>query len=122
MRRNAFFFALLLSLSACNRGAVNTTKTYYEDSEAPAFQVQIENGVEKKVPWADVPEANRYILEYDRPRGPKPKVRVPIVRVEMTSLDEKGQPVPPDKAYRYEYTEIGLNPEYKRRGMGGSAH
>lgn len=113
--------ALLLS-PACQRGPVDTTKTYYEDSEAPAFQVQITNGVEKKVPWAEVPEINRYILEYDSPPGPRPKARVPIVKVTTVSIDKDGKPAPLDKAHFYEVTEEGLNPTFKRRGMGGSAH
>lgn len=101
---------------------MDTSKSYYEDSEAPAFQIQIENGVEKRVPWAEVPELNRYILEYDDPPGKKPRVRVPIAKVTMFSRDEKGNPVPPEKAYFYEYTEEGLNPAYKRRGFGGEKH
>jgi hypothetical protein len=46
-------------------------------------------------------------------------VRVPIAKVTTTSLDEEGKPAPPEKAYRYEYTEEGLNPKYKVRGKGG---
>jgi hypothetical protein len=117
----ALALAALFSLSACHRGAVDTTKTYYEDSEAPAFQVQITNGVEKHVPWAEVPEANRYILEYDDPPGPRPRVRVPIVKVTTVARDEKGNPAPPDQAYTYRYVEEGLNPKYKRDGMGGKS-
>ena len=111
-----------LLLSACHRGPVDTTKTYYEDSEAPEFQVQITNGMEKKVPWAEVPEPNRWFLEYDGPPGSKPKVRVPIVKVTTISIDPQGKPMPLEEAHIYEVTEEGLNPAFKRRGLGGSAH
>jgi hypothetical protein len=99
---------------------VDTTKHYYDDDEAPEYQIQILNGEEKKVPWAEVPEAQRYILEHeDGLFGERVTVRVPIAKVTTTSLDEEGKPAPPEKAYRYEYTEEGLNPKYKVRGKGG---
>ncbi len=101
---------------------MDTTKDYYDDSESPAEQVHVLNGVEQKIPWNDVPPLQRFILEYDDPPGKTPKVRVPIVRVETTSLDKENRPVPMDKAFWYQTTEFGLNPKYKRRGMGGSKH
>lgn len=59
--RVGLFIAAFLSLplASCKRGPVDTTKHYYDDDEAPEYQIQIVNGEEKKVPWAEVPEAQR---------------------------------------------------------------
>lgn len=114
--------ALLAGAGACSGGTVDTTKDYYEDSEAPPFQEQISNGETKLVPWKDVPEPSRFIVEWDDPPRDRPKVRVPIVKVVTTSLDEKNRPVPIEKAHWYQVKEYGLNPKYERRGMGGSKH
>lgn len=111
---------LLLSLWGCKGQSVDTTKTYYSDDEAPAFQVQVMNGVEKRVPWAEVPELQRYYVELGPNR--KPKVRVPIVHVTTISLDAAGKPVPIEKAHRYEVTSVGLNPTIKLHSIGGNAH
>jgi hypothetical protein len=112
--------ALLLSTS-CKRGPVDTTKTYYEDDEAPEFQVHILNGVETKVPWAEVPENQRWFEEWGNPRGDRPIERVPIVRVVSVSTDKEGRPVPLDKGYRIQTTTEGLNPRFHMCSFGGSA-
>ena len=104
---------------ACKGAAVDTSRVYYEDSEAPEYQLQIINGVKKKVPWRDVPPPSRYIVEWDVPPGPKPRVRIPIVEVHITAMDKQGRPVALDDAYSYRYVEIGLNPRYVVYGLGG---
>ncbi|MBK8258040.1 MAG: hypothetical protein IPK82_35910 [Polyangiaceae bacterium] len=101
---------------------MDTTKDYYEDSECPAEQVQVFNGVEQKIPWKDVPPGLRFFLEYDNPPKDKPRVRVPIIKVVTTSLDAENKPVPLDKAAWYQLTEFGINPKYKRNSMGGNKH
>ena len=65
-----------------------------------------------------MPEASRYLIEYD-PKTLKPKVRVPIVKWTCTSRDAEGRPVPMEKAYRYEYEQVGLNPKHHLHGSGG---
>lgn len=112
--------ALLATSCRCTRlrGNVDTTKDYYDDDEAPEYQVRILNGHEERVPWAKVPEASRYLIEYD-PKTLKPKVRVPIVKWTCTSRDAQGRPVPMEEAYRFEYEEVGLNPKHHLHGSGG---
>jgi hypothetical protein len=100
------------------RGNVDTTKDYYDDDEAPEYQVQVVNGVETKVPWAAVPEGARYFTELDPTTG-KLRVRVPIVRSITTSLDAERRPVPTDKAFYFVFEEVGLNPKHHRNAIGG---
>lgn len=89
----------VLAVGACSRKGgevdeVDTTKDVYTDDEAPKVQVQILNGETKEVPWAEVPEKERWFNHYN-PDGSY-KLHVPIVRVIISSHDKNGKPVPPE--------------------------
>ena len=116
----ALWVVLSGSACSCKGGAVDTTKAVYTDEEAPKVQVQVLNGVPKEVPWAEVPENERYVTEYDGPN--RYKVRVPIIKVYIRSLDEKGHPVPPEQGYHVDYELITLNPKYFTHIYAGKAH
>jgi hypothetical protein len=113
---------IVLSAGACSRkgGEVDTTKDVYTEDEAPKVQVQVLNGVTKEVPWAEVPENQQWVTEYDDLN--KYKVRVPIVKVNIVSRDEKGNPVPPEQGHRVEYELITLNPKYFTHIYAGKDH
>jgi hypothetical protein len=113
---------IVLSVGACSRkgGEVDTTKDVYTEEEAPKVQVQVLNGVTKEVPWAEVPESERWFTEYIPGGGYK--LRVPIARVIIISRDKDGKHVPPEQGYHVEFEEIGLNPKHWRHAYAGQAH
>jgi len=98
---------------------VDTTKEVYTEEEAPKVQIQVLNGVEKAVPWAEVPEASRWFTEYGD-HGTY-KLRVPIVKVIIFSRDKEGKYVPPEEGWYVNYEEIGLNPKHFRHTLAGKA-
>ena len=121
----AMLFIVLMGLAACKRGTVDTTKDVYEDWEAPAYQIYVLNGEETRIPWKEVPEGRQWIFQVDDDSvlpGKRYKYRVPIVRVEIVSLDEDGHPVPPEQAWGTRSIRHGLNPKHVETGIGGKQH
>jgi len=114
----------LLGLAACKRGNVDTTKDYYEDSEAPEYQDYILNGVETRIPWKDVPESRRYSITMSSDGLLTVKARVPIIKIVVLAHDKEGKPVDPreQEAWDGRYVEYTLNPKYELRGILGSRH
>lgn len=101
--------------------SVDTTKDVYRDDEAPAFQLYVVNGVEERIPWARVPESQRWLVEWEQD-GQHFKHRVPIVRIEISSRDRTGKPVPEKEGYEINGMSYGLNPKYYRHAYYGHAH
>lgn len=112
----ALVAALLLYLFV--RGPVDTTKDYYDDSEAPEYQVRIRNGVETRVPWDAVPEEYRYFTSFEAD-SVFPTQRIPIVKIEVTTFDEDGKPDERERPYGIVTVETGLNPRHVRHARGG---
>jgi hypothetical protein len=112
----ALVAALVLYLFV--RGPVDTTKDYYDDSEAPEYQVRIRSGVETRVPWAEVPEDSRYFTSFEAD-SVLPTQRIPIVKIEVTTFDENGKPDDRESPYGIVTVETGLNPRHVRHARGG---
>ena len=74
-------------------GAVGVANKICGDEEAPSVQVTITNGVRVETPWKDVPEVQRFEVEYEPPRVLVS--RIPIVEIRINARDKNGQPVPP---------------------------
>lgn len=100
---------------------VDTTKDVYGDDEAPAFQINVVNGAEERIPWDRVPEAQRWLVAWKQ-NSDEFEHRVPIVRVEISSRDREGRPVPPKDGYSVNVVEYGLNPKYFKHTYAGKAH
>jgi len=122
----AGLFAVLLGLAACKRGNVDTTKDYYEDSEAPEYQDYEVNGNMQRIPWKEVPENRRYLTTEEKGKDGvwRDVVRVPIIRVEIQTLDKDGNPVDPksDKVVEGRGAKYGLNPKHVQTSILGGRH
>jgi len=122
----AVVLVALLGLAACKRGNVDTTKDYYEDSEAPEYQDYEVNGSAQRIPWNEVPPGRRFSVRKEQGKDGvwRAVVRVPIVRIVITTHDKDGNPVDPasDKVFDGRFIEHTLNPEYTRTGIAGSRH
>lgn len=99
---------------------VDTTKDVYEDSEAPKVLVYVENGVAEEIPWEKVPPESRWLTAWNE--DGTYKHRVPVVRVEMTSTDKQGKPVPSNQGWEVNGITYGLNPKYVVHSYYGNAH
>lgn len=114
----------MMVTAACSpqgKAGVDTTKLIYRDDEAPKEQIYVVNGVETAIPWAKVPESQRWIKVY-QDGGKSYEVRVPIVRIEVSSRDREGRPVPEKQGYEVSHTLIGLNPTRTMHVYYGHAH
>jgi hypothetical protein len=101
---------------------VDTTKDIYRDDEVPAFQIEVVNGVEERIPWERVHESQRWLTLYEPKGDHRLKHHVPIVRVEYSSLDKEGRRVPLEQGYEVNRIMYGLNPKYFLHTYFGKAH
>jgi hypothetical protein len=115
---------LAAPLSGCRSegrtATVDTTKEIYRDDEAPKVQVYVVNGAAEEIPWEKVPEGSRWMFAMNE--DGTFKFRVPIVRVEITSRDKQGHPVPEKQGWEVNGMLYGLNPAHWQHVYYGNAH
>jgi hypothetical protein len=99
--------------SAERAATTDTTKEIYKDDEVPRVQVQVVNGLAEEIPWEKVPEASRWLFAMND--DGTYKFRVPIVRVEISSKDKEGRPVPAQQGVAVHRVVHGLNPAHTVR-------
>jgi hypothetical protein len=115
---------LAAPLSGCRSegrtATVDTTKEIYRDDEAPKVQVYVVNGAAEEIPWEKVPEGSRWMFAMNE--DGTFKFRVPIVRVEISSRDKDGRPVPAKQGVEVNRVTYGLNPQHVMHTYYGNKH